>query len=190
MAQRRRRDRVGAPFDPSSAEPLRLVPAQHRGRTHESGVEGFVGRHLVRRRAPPVRSDRAGRGAGLQLRRTPRCRVPLPRSCASRGSTRRCSSAKRRPCTSGSTTSSGTRRHRRSSSASSTSRRRSIRSRPTRAMPCGAVWPTSISPTGTSIAVSTNSGPAGASARCRRRRRRTTRSATTTVRCGHTTPLW
>ena len=67
---------------------------------------------------------------------------------------------------------------------------RSIRSRPTRAMRCGAVWPTSISPAGTSIAVSTNSGPAGACARCRRRRRRTTRSATTTVRCGRTTPRW
>ena len=39
------------------------------GRPDQPGLEGLLGRHLLRRRPPPVGPDRTGRGAGLLLRR-------------------------------------------------------------------------------------------------------------------------
>ena len=100
----------------------------------EPGLEGLVGRDLVRRRAPPVRSDRARRGAGVLLCGAPRRRRISRRSCMTRRSTRQLLHGEADDArASGSTSVSGTRRRRRSSSASSTRRRRSIRSPPIRA---------------------------------------------------------
>ena len=88
---------------------LRRVPAPRDARHRQPELEGLVQLDGLPRRLARARADRAGRGAGLRLRREAAHRGARAPRVATTRRRRRVSSARRRRCASGSTRRSGSR---------------------------------------------------------------------------------
>ena len=92
-ARRRPRARVDHRVRRQGRRRLRRVPAHHRPRLAEPGLEGLVGLDALRRRHARRDADRAVRGAGLRVRRARRPLALRDRGRRPRAGRRRCARA-------------------------------------------------------------------------------------------------
>ena len=183
-----RRARVDRPLRRPRRRRLRRVRATHRAWAREPVLEGLRRLAALPRRDVRVDADRAGRGAGLRLRRE-----GPPGRARARGLGRRAARAEARARGGGARRSASTPRTGSRSVAATPSRSTATSGRSTRSARTSATCSgagssrPSASRRPPTASWASRSGRAGASARCRPATPRTTRSATTTAPSGRTT---